>query len=284
MIINNCHTSIDFFNVRFTRIHIVSAIISLVCTIYYAYTKNWIVSNIFGFAFALSAVQLITLDSFKTGFILLGGLFFYDIFWVFGTEVMVSVAKNFNAPIKVVFPKTLFVGADEKMQFTMLGLGDIVIPGVFVALCLRYDQHLARLSANPPTHDKPHAFTKSYFYGALTAYIIGLTTTFFVMHTFKAAQPALLYLSPACSLSAVIVAATRGELPQLFSYTADPPVDDKKKDDNKTDAKNKKAVATNDDDAATSTAIKSGNSSNDEEDDDKSDKSKPVRRSRRNRK
>ena len=29
------------------------------------------------------------------------GLFFYDIFWVFGTDVMVSVATKFDAPIKV---------------------------------------------------------------------------------------------------------------------------------------------------------------------------------------
>lgn len=29
------------------------------------------------------------------------GLFFYDIFWVFFTPVMVTVAKSFNAPIKV---------------------------------------------------------------------------------------------------------------------------------------------------------------------------------------
>jgi hypothetical protein len=29
------------------------------------------------------------------------GLFFYDIFWVFFTPVMVSVAKSFDAPIKV---------------------------------------------------------------------------------------------------------------------------------------------------------------------------------------
>jgi len=30
-----------------------------------------------------------------------GGLFVYDIFWVFFTPVMVSVAKSFDAPIKV---------------------------------------------------------------------------------------------------------------------------------------------------------------------------------------
>jgi hypothetical protein len=64
--------------------------------------------------------------------ILLSGLFFYDIFWVFGTEVMVSVAKNFDAPIKVIWPKNIIgvlAGTVEKTEFTMLGLGDIVIPG-----------------------------------------------------------------------------------------------------------------------------------------------------------
>lgn len=30
-----------------------------------------------------------------------------DIFWVFATPVMVSVAKNFDAPIKLLFPRAL---------------------------------------------------------------------------------------------------------------------------------------------------------------------------------
>ncbi|XP_021318294.1 uncharacterized protein LOC8086487 isoform X2 [Sorghum bicolor] len=33
-----------------------------------------------------------------------GGLFVYNIFWVFFTPVMVSVAKYFDAPIKLLFP------------------------------------------------------------------------------------------------------------------------------------------------------------------------------------
>lgn len=53
-------------------------------------TKNWIASNLFGEAFATSAIQLLDLDDFKTGMLLLSGLFFYDVFWVFGTDVMVS--------------------------------------------------------------------------------------------------------------------------------------------------------------------------------------------------
>jgi len=63
-------------------------------------------------------------------------LFFYDIFWVFKTEVMVTVAKSLDAPIKLLFPYALH---EEEMKFSMLGLGDIVIPGIFVALCARYD-------------------------------------------------------------------------------------------------------------------------------------------------
>ena len=48
------------------------------------------------------------MNKVATGCILLGGLFFYDIFWVFGTNVMVTVAKSFDAPIKLVFPQVGF--------------------------------------------------------------------------------------------------------------------------------------------------------------------------------
>ncbi len=51
-------------------------------------------------AFAINGVELLNLNNVLTGCILLGGLFVYDIFWVFGTNVMVTVAKSFEAPIK----------------------------------------------------------------------------------------------------------------------------------------------------------------------------------------
>lgn len=38
------------------------------------------------------------------------------------------------------------------------------------------------------------------------------------MHTFRAAQPALLYLSPACILSVSICARARGEWSDLWAY------------------------------------------------------------------
>lgn len=67
---------------------------------------------------------MLNLGSTQVGMILLWGLFFYDIFWVFFTPVMVTVAKNIDGPIKLLFP----TGASWE-HFNMLGLGDIVIPG-----------------------------------------------------------------------------------------------------------------------------------------------------------
>ena len=101
----------------------------------------------------------------------------------------------------------------------MLGLGDIVIPGVFVALALRFDQMHA--SNKQPSLDFTryyYHFPKPYFTASLAAYVGGLLTTMGVMHFFKAAQPALLYLSPACALSVVFVALVRGELHELGTW------------------------------------------------------------------
>lgn len=101
---------------------------------------------------------------------------------------MVNVATNLDVPIKLLWPKsTAFSSA---RGFTMLGLGDIVIPGIFVSLALRYDYYRHTRSDS----QAGLSFSKPYFYASLFAYVAGLATTMFVMHTFKAAQPALLYL------------------------------------------------------------------------------------------
>ena len=54
-----------------------------------------------------------------------------------GTDVMVTVAKSFDAPIKVVWPKDIMalvnaglLNTPEGTKFSLLGLGDIVLPGI----------------------------------------------------------------------------------------------------------------------------------------------------------
>lgn len=116
------------FDFNITWLNVLVSLGSSLFTAYYVWSKNWIASNVFGEAFAISAISMIHLDTFKTGMILLAGLFVYDVFWVFGTDVMVTVAKSFDVPVKLLFPKDVL--ADATANFTMLGLGDIVIPGI----------------------------------------------------------------------------------------------------------------------------------------------------------
>ncbi|XP_030589076.1 minor histocompatibility antigen H13 isoform X2 [Archocentrus centrarchus] len=195
----------EIVNYEFDTKNLVCLLISSVVGVWYLLKKHWIANNLFGLAFALNGVELLHLNNVSTGCILLGGLFIYDVFWVFGTNVMVTVAKSFEAPIKLVFPQDLLEKGLGASNFAMLGLGDIVIPGIFIALLLRFDVSLKKNS-------------RTYFYSSFLAYIFGLGLTIFVMHTFKHAQPALLYLVPACVGFPVIIALFKGELTEMFRY------------------------------------------------------------------
>uniref|UniRef100_A0A8C7R772 Minor histocompatibility antigen H13 n=1 Tax=Oncorhynchus mykiss TaxID=8022 RepID=A0A8C7R772_ONCMY len=198
-------TKEEIVNYEFDTKDMICLVISTVVGVWYILKKHWIANNLFGLAFALNGVELLHLNNVSTGCILLGGLFVYDVFWVFGTNVMVTVAKSFEAPIKLVFPQDLFEKGLGANQFAMLGLGDIVIPGN----CLMFSLYPA------PSSLKKN--TRTYFYTSFLAYIFGLGMTIWVMHTFKHAQPALLYLVPACIGFPVVVALLKGELTEMFS-------------------------------------------------------------------
>jgi minor histocompatibility antigen H13 len=202
---------------------VVAAIVSVITLFWYVRTKSWLANNLLGFCFSVQGVSMLSLSSYTVGAILLGGLFVYDIWWVFFTDVMVTVAKSFDAPIKLLFPKNIFSGTT--FQFSMLGLGDIVIPGIFIALLLRYDAYRAGALSNPRDD-----FPRPYFTATLVAYVLGLITTVFVMHTFQAAQPALLYLVPACLGASLFTALRLGDLAGLFSYQDDTQDKDQDKD------------------------------------------------------
>lgn len=158
---------------------------------------------------------------------------------------MVTVAKSLDAPIKLLAPKPTSSGYPA--EFAMLGLGDVVVPGLMIALCLRFDlaqyakKRLAEHKKEVGTsgtfssviasgergkadgkkgkgkgrvevHDiSPRTpFPRVYFWTGVGSYLVGLGVTMGVMHTFKAAQPALLYLSPACCKSSFLIYSSPG--------------------------------------------------------------------------
>lgn len=212
-------------------------VLALAVCLWYYRTKHWLANNALGLAFSLQGVEHIGLGSVQIGAMLLAGLFFYDIFWVFCTPVMVTVAKSFDAPIKLLFPRggsalpaaaalanaTKVVGdvvaavtdlapaTPPERPFNMLGLGDIVIPGIFVALVLRMD--LARAPGLAGRSWPP------YFRAVVGGYVAGLGTTIAVMNLFNAAQPALLYIVPAVLGAVALQALVNKEFTVIAAWS-----------------------------------------------------------------
>lgn len=66
--------------------------------------RSALLTDLLALSFSFNALSFLTLDSFKTGCILLSGLFLYDVWWVFGTEVVSTrtAAHTRNGILKTV--------------------------------------------------------------------------------------------------------------------------------------------------------------------------------------
>ncbi|KAJ2984454.1 hypothetical protein NUW58_g6049 [Xylaria curta] len=109
-------------------------VLAIGANVFYYTTESTFLSNVMGYAFSYVGIIIMSPTTFTTGSSVLFGLFFYDIVMVFYTPYMVTVATKLDAPVKLVF--------QGPTRASMLGLGDIVIPGMFVGLCLRFDHYM----------------------------------------------------------------------------------------------------------------------------------------------
>ncbi|CAH6718834.1 hypothetical protein CLIB1444_01S15544 [[Candida] jaroonii] len=174
----------------FNVINIVSLCLSAILTYLYHNEKRWYLSNLIALGYIMNFINSVRLPNFKVSFVLLLGLLIYDVFFVFKTDVMVTVAKSVDLPIKLVFPMN--------DTFSIIGLGDIVLPGLFINLCYNH--------------------SRKYFIISVINYCISLAECFFVLNYYNFGQPALLYIVPHLLLSSVFTALVQGELSELFSY------------------------------------------------------------------
>ncbi len=125
-----------------TRITILSNCLALAIVLYYnLVSRPWYLTNILGFAFAYNALQFISPSTSWTGTLILGSLFLYDIYFVFYTPLMVTVATKLDIPAKLLFPRPSAPDSTEQ-QLSMLGLGDVVLPGMMIGFALRLDLYL----------------------------------------------------------------------------------------------------------------------------------------------
>ncbi|CEL01936.1 hypothetical protein ASPCAL01512 [Aspergillus calidoustus] len=123
---------------------ILSVLMALPAVAYFTFvSKPWWLTNFLGFSFCYGTLQLMSPSTFVTGSLILGSLFFYDIYFVYFTPLMVTVAKNLDVPIKLLFPRPPApTEAPGTVSLAMLGLGDIIVPGMMVGLALRFDLFL----------------------------------------------------------------------------------------------------------------------------------------------
>lgn len=206
---------------RFTAAELFSFSLSVFIVCIWVLTGHWLLMDAMGMGLCVAFIAFVRLPSLKVSTLLLTGLLIYDVFWVFfssyifSTNVMVKVATRpaenpvglvarklhlggvvkeapkLSLPGKLVFPSIHNSG-----HFSMLGLGDIVMPGLLLCFVLRYDAFKrAQLVGEgaPPTRK----FSRlSYFHCSLLGYFLGLLTATVSSEVFQAAQPALLYLVP----------------------------------------------------------------------------------------
>ncbi|KAI5950237.1 hypothetical protein KGF54_005194 [Candida jiufengensis] len=181
----------------------------------YFFNKNyssWIWSNLIAFTYVISGFQQFKLTNFKLAHTLLIGLFIYDIYFVFGTEIMMTVATKIDIPMILYIPKIFDVG------HSILGLGDIIIPGLFCSLCLRYDVYRYYEQTKESFHHLT-PYPKPYFITSLISYSIGIVLTLIALYVFKAGQPALLYIVPCLLVGANLTALLRGEFSHFWSFS-----------------------------------------------------------------
>ncbi|TNJ30341.1 Signal peptide peptidase [Giardia muris] len=200
----------------------IGILIAIPIDLCYWSTDNWLISNILAAVVALHLMLYIRFTSLGYSSILLMAFFVYDVFFVFYTPVMTTVATSINIPIKLVWPRsltnfTLLGSAQEKDRYSFLGLGDIVIPGLYLTLLVRMEE---TLKIAPESLSRPFCVARR----GLFAYGLALVTTVSSLLFMKVAQPALLYIVPAI-LSTVYgsiwIKHTTADRKAIFKYDED---------------------------------------------------------------
>ncbi|KAL1419744.1 hypothetical protein MTO96_004666 [Rhipicephalus appendiculatus] len=178
-------------------------------------SKSWLLQDFLGVIFSIYMIKTLRLPNLMVICILLVLLFFYDIFFVFvtpylipkGDSIMVEVARGGGTDEQI--PMVLRVPhlSNEDIsacfgEYSVLGFGDILIPGFLVAYVHSFDLIATQGCL--------------YYAASVTAYGVGLVVTFVGLYIMRMAQPALLYLVPATLIPVILIAWYRGELREIW--------------------------------------------------------------------
>ncbi|KAL3536812.1 hypothetical protein ACH5RR_000178 [Cinchona calisaya] len=186
---------------------------SVVWAVYRRVSFAWIGQDILGIALIITVLQIIRVPNLKVGTVLLSCAFLYDIFWVFISKwwfhesVMIVVARGDRSgedgiPMLLKIPRMF----DPWGGYSIIGFGDIILPGLLVAFSLRYDW-LSKKNLR-----------EGYFVWAMLAYGLGLLITYVALNLMDGhGQPALLYIVPFTLGTFLTLGKQRGDLEHLWT-------------------------------------------------------------------
>ena len=178
-------------------------------------TWAWMLQDIMGLSFLVNVLRLVHLPNFKVATILLCCAMLYDIFWVyvqphlFGKKsVMVAVARGGDEgeslPMLFLFPR-----ASSPGDFSMLGYGDVILPGLLIVHNLLFDNRKRDFSDT----------RYYYFFWSMVAYVVGMCLTFTALYFEvggQGGQPALTYLVPTVVGTTGILAWKHDDLSDMW--------------------------------------------------------------------
>lgn len=222
---------------RVTPAEAMSLVCSSALVLVWIVTGHWVLMDALAMGLCVSMIAYIRLPSLKVSTLLLIGLLVYDVFWVFFSSyifkanVMVHVAtQQADNPVQIMASKLrmnsvgnispqislpgklVFPSMRDRGRFSMLGLGDIVMPGLLLCFVMRYDNYKKQAAAAADMDQSKI----TYFHCSLIGYIVGLVTATVASEVYKAAQPALLYLVPFTLLPILVMAYLKGDLRKMW--------------------------------------------------------------------
>jgi len=186
---------------------VISMCVSAVIVVTWLVTRHWFPTDILAVCIAGTAIAFVRLPSLRVAFVIMTLFLLYDVFWVyisqyiFKKNVMVTVAQKVVAPslpMLIGLPRVLDGG------ISMLGVGDMVLPGLFLSFLYRFDRHC----------ELP--FKNGFFLKAWIGYLVGIIGTLFAVVLMNRGQPALLFLVPCTLLPTIAFAHLSGRLGQMW--------------------------------------------------------------------
>lgn len=130
---------------------------SIIFGLFHECCGGWFTNNILAFSSIYIACSRLQAVSYKAATILIVGMAFFDIFWLYVVDLLSPVMRESKAPLFISIPR------DHRGNKQTLATIDIIVPGIFLNVIQKYSSMF-----------DPGLFTATYaaVFGALTLTMI----------------------------------------------------------------------------------------------------------------